>query len=411
MFAVSLRKNALIVLLIVLLCTLLVMQLVSYQPFGTETGGMAIDPPEAGAETATEEEQPEIRLRLDVHLPEANYRQLAALMHQTETALPHMIIEVVNHPPEEARERLLAAADGGELADVVLLDFQWASEFAAAGYLARWPEGSMSAADDPVSRMTGWNGYRWLVPYRTDPYVLAYSGSADSAATGESLPRTVEEWVEWQAVRAADGEHAGLIYADPDDPRAFVSLLWAMGGKWTKGDGGMVTPSEDSLPILELLFGRVPEMEEMDEMEQTEVRPLAVTEKLTEDDMWERFTAGTLPFVIVPLSELESRDLAHKQWPGLVEEAGPLWLGGAGFAVSSQAADPERAFEWLSVLLDGHSSDAGRAGLPEEADLFWPDPELPAKAAVLGKALPALYSGEIEPATFNEWLETQWPAP
>lgn len=401
----SLRRNALIVLLILLLCTLLVMQLVSSQPFGTETGGMTIDPPEGGTETQAEEEQPEIRLSLDVHLPEADYRQLASLVHRAEDALPHIVIEAVNHPPEDARERLLDAADYGELSDVVLLDFQWASEFAAAGYLARWPKESGPSGENPATRMTGWNGYRWLVPYQTDPHVVAYGGSLDPDNPEESLPRTLEEWAEWQAERSADAAHEGLVYADPDDPRAFMSLLWAMGGKWEQRDG-MLVPAEDSLPILELLFARVPETDET-----ATRKPLAVMEKMTDEDMWARFAEGTLPFVIVPLSELERRDLAHKRWPGLVEDAGPLWLGGTGFAVSSQASDPDRAFEWLSVLLDGQIPATGWEELPEEAELVWQDPEWPDKAAALGKALPALYGGEMDPAAFLDWLKAQWPAP
>lgn len=402
----SFRKNALIVFLIIILCTLLVMQLVSSQPFGTETAGIAPDPPETGTETATEEEQPEIRLRLDVHLSEAEYRQLASLMHQAETALPHVMIEAVNHPPEEARARLLAAAGDGELADVVLLDFEWVSEFAAAGYLARRPEGSLWPTDEPVSRMTGWNGYRWNVPYRTDPHVVAYSGSLEQAAPGENPPRTMEEWDELQARLGEGDEHAGLIYADPDDPRAFVSLLRAMGGSWEQSDGGMVIPDEDSLAVLELLFGQTPATEE------TAARyPLVVTEKLTDEQMWERFNDGTLPFIIVPLSELAERELTHKQWPGLVEESKPLWLGGTGFAVSSSAAEPERVFDWLSELLAGHSPGSGLGWAAEEADLFWGDPELPGKMMAIGKALSSLYSGETDAAAFIELLLAQWPAP
>lgn len=405
--AVSFRKDALIVVLIIILCTLLVMQLVPNEPFGADADAFSPHLPEPGGETAADQPQPDIRLTVDVHMADEAYRKLADRLRRAERAFPHIRADIANFPSDGAKRRLLAAAGAGELADVVLLDFDWVGAFAARGHLARWPGGAGTAADDLLARRTGWNGYRWLAAYETDPYVVAFSGSLETAAPDASVPRTLEEWSALREARGAEPP-GGLIYADPEDPRAFVSLVSAMGGRWGRTEDGMFLPGENGLFVLELLYGRA-----TDEEGEPVLQPLAVTEKLAEEDLWRRFSEGTLPFVVVPLSELAARGLAHKRVDGLTEESGygMFWIKGTGFAVSSAAANAAEAFDWLETALAGHDPGPGGDWPPDLAEAFAGDPELEDKLAVLKEALPALHAGEADAVQFLDMLDAKRPAP
>lgn len=403
----SLRKDALIVLLITILCMLLFMQWFPPEPPETGAGGLAAEPPDAAAAAKEDEPRPDIRLAMDVHLPEEAFRRLNERLEQMNRSFPHVRVEAANFPREGAVERLDEAAAAGELADIVMLDLEWAARFAAKGHLARWP-GHEHPASDPVQQLTGWNGYRWIAPWETDPYVVAYSGSLEAFAPGESLPRTLGEWAELADRLKAGSGVGGLIYADPDDPGAFITLISAMGGSWRRTESGMIAPGDNGREILALLFGVGPEGG-------GERAPLAVTEKLAREDMWRRFADGTLPIIIVPLSELAGRGMAHRQVAGLVaaEDAGAraYWIKGTGLAVSSSSGFAGEAFEWLETLLFGR--DPGTAGRwPEHmAVAFGGDPDLPDKLEALKAALPSLYAGGTGADAFLESLEAQRPAP
>lgn len=405
--AVSIRKDALIVLLIAMLCMLLFLQLVPSDPPGESVGKMAAAPPDAEADAAQDEARPEIRLAMDVHLPEESFRRLNGRLEQMSRAFPHVRVDAANFPRDGAQDRLLEAAGRGELADIVMLDLEWAGRFAARGHLARWPGDDRPAAD-PVQLLTGWNGYRWVAAYETDPYVVAYGGSLEAAAPGESLPRSLEEWARLRDAPAAEDGAGGLIYADPDDPGAFISLVLAMGGDWERAEGGMIVPGESGTPVLELLFGHPPA-----EGASGAGRPLMVTQRLEREEMWRRFSDGTLPIVIVPFSELYARGLAHRQIAGLVdtEETGTYWIRGTGLAVSSSSGAADEAFEWLETFLAGHAPAAAGRWTERMADVFGGDPELPDKLDALRAALPALYAGETPADRFAEALKAAWPAP
>jgi len=406
---VSFRKDALIVLLIVILCTILVMQLYPAEPPGTDTGTFRPAPAEEGAEARTDDSRPDIRFTMDVHLTEDAYRTLSDRLSQTARAFPHVSVDVANLPPDEARIRLLEAAEAGHLADIVMLDLAWVGEFAAKGHLSRWPNGSGRMPDDPVQRLTGWNGYRWVAAYETDPYVVAYSGSMDIAAPGEALPRTLEEWADLRARRGEAGIVDGLIYADPDDPGAFISLVAAMGGSWQRANDGVIVPGDNGTDILGLLFGRT----EDGEGERPPLYPLAVTDKLEEEEMWQRFSDGSLPLIIVPLSELSARGLANLQLSGLTDAgaAGTFWIRGTGFAVSSASPAAEEAFDWLETLVAGRDSGTAGASQPHVMDAFGGDPELPAKLDALRNAAARLLSGESDATSFADLLAEGRPAP
>jgi hypothetical protein len=405
----SFRKDALIVLLIVILCTILVMQLFPTEPLGTDAGTFQPVPAEEGAETRADDPRPDIRFTMDVHLPEDAYRALSNRLSQTARAFPHVSVDVANFAPDEARNRLLEAAEAGELADIVMLDLAWVGEFAAKGYLSRWPNGPGRTSEDPVQRLTGWNGYRWIAAYETDPYVVAYSGHMEIAAPGETLPRTLEEWAGLRARRGEKRVADGLIYADLEDPGAFISLVSAMGGSWQRADDGRIVPGEDGAEILGLLFGRT----EAGDGGRPPLYPLAVMEKLEKEEMWRRFSDGTLPFIVVPLSELSARGLANRQLSGLTEAgaAGTFWIRGTGLAVSSASAAAEEAFDWLETLVAGRDSGTARAWQLHMLDAFGGDPELPAKLDALRSAAALLLSGETDAAGFAESLAEQRPAP
>lgn len=405
---VSFRKNALIVLLIIALCTVLVMQLVPNEPLGMHTGAVSPIVPDDGTKAKEDDAPSEIRFSMDVHVTEPSYRALSELLREAERELPHVRIELASHPMQNSEGRLVTAAESGELADLLLLDFDWIGTFAASGYLARWPAGYPASGDDPLSQAVSWNGYRWAVPFETDPYVVAYNGSQEALSPDEALPNTPEEWADFRVRRSAAGMADGLVYSDPDDPRAFVSLLAAMGGGWERLEDGQLVPDENSLSAMDLLFGSIPEDDKSGPL-----YPLAVTEKLEEEEMWRRFSEGSLPLVVVPLSRLSAQGFAGNRIPGLVEDDLPVspWINGTAFAVSSTASDPAQAFEFLVTLLSGH--DPGKeAILPSRGHSpFAGEPDLADSLGELADAMSLLYAGEIDAEGFLERMVANKPAP
>lgn len=293
----------------------------------------------------------------------------------------------------------------GSAPDIMLLSNEWVNEFAASGYLSHQLEQFIQIKNSNATELMSWNGYTWAVPLSEDPYVVAVNRSAEGLFPGDQqMPRSLDEWIQLRTIRSAEGLTDGIIYYDSEDPFAFVSLILAFGGEWVKAESGMVQLFDQDGLLLDLLFGAAPEDDKNGAL-----YPLAITDRMSADEMWDSFADGRTPIVITRLSELQSRGYAHWQIPALVETADvnySLWRTGLSFAVASTSSYPEQAYRWLQAMTEGESGWA-----PSEQDkAFESDPDLMSKMTIMKDVLKEFHQGIIDFSEINNRLSERWTA-
>lgn len=401
----SLRRNILIAIAIIVLCTLLIAQMLRDQATYSSAGNISIERTPLSAETEGAESEQIVELTAAVVVNAEQYAQLTKRNEQLREDFPHIQVKLMPLDASEAYDYYKEQSRLGSAPDMMLLANEWVNEFAASGYLSHQLEQFIQVKNSNATELMSWNGYTWAVPYWEDPYVVAVNPTVEGLFLGDTLlPRSLEEWNMLRVIRSADGLTDGIIYYDPDDPYAFVSLILSLGGEWVREPGGMIQLSASQDRLLDLLFGASPEDDK-----NVPLYPLAVTEAYSPDELWSSFAEGKIPIVIARLSELQTRGFAEWQIPGLVEMEEPqysLWRTGYSFAVASTSAYPEHAFRWLQALTEG---GIGSSPSPQDK-AFEADPDLMRKMKILQEVLEELYQKQIEPLEVNNRLSELWSA-
>ena len=401
----SFRKNILIVLAIIALSMLLIMQLIGTRTPQTSSGNNTPEPASEETSRADEEADKIIRLNAVVHMSPEDFQAFANRRDSVRSVLPNVQVELTNVTEDgNVMTFYREQARLGISPDIMLLNNEYVSEFAAAGYLSHQLERYIPVRSSKLDGQIGWNGYTWAVPYEHDPYVIISNMTeAGGFAEGEALPTTVEGWQQLRDKRTAEGRQEGLIHIEAQDPFALVSLIWALGGEWTQADNGMLQLSSESVPLLGLLYGG-----DSITGQKEAFAPLLVTQPLSSDDKWEQFEQGLIPIMVVRLSELKARGGdSYLPVTALVKETAEegLWAAGTSFAVSSVSEHPGEAFAWIEAMR--RSDDT----VPETMiRTFNQDPELRLKLAMLAFLMPELARGMIPVEETNSRLSELWSA-
>src|SRR5690606_17268079 len=120
-----------------------------------------------------DEPEPEIapgikQIDVEVAMSANEFTALLQLKQQYQSTHADLIINLENVPAKEAYNKWKKASQLGEAPDIMLLDNNWVTEFAALGYLL--PVDSFLTSDILAQQMeqaisqVKWNGYLWGIP-------------------------------------------------------------------------------------------------------------------------------------------------------------------------------------------------------------------------------------------------------
>jgi multiple sugar transport system substrate-binding protein len=293
------------------------------------------------------------------------------------------VIEIEGLPAEadQQREQLvrrLAARDAS--IDVVGLDVIWTAEFAAAGWILKWPEsrasplrsGRIKAAVESAS----YSGGLWAVPLSTNAQLLWYREDrvAEVPATWNALLERAEAIGVPGTLQLQGQRYEGLTVF-------FVSLLSSAGGAVLDPSGAAVSldhePTRRALEIMRRV-GRSPAAD-----------PALATSR--EDDARLAFESGSPAFMlnysfVWPSARSNAPQVADHmgwaRWPAVLpERPSRVAIGGVNLGVAAFSLHPELAFDAATCLAGDYSQRlaATLGGLPPTSLSLYEDP------AVLGR--------------------------
>jgi ABC-type glycerol-3-phosphate transport system substrate-binding protein len=403
---VSKRKNVIIAVSIVVLCMLLITQIIGDHSPRPSAREVALQLSDSGARDTEDLPEEQVQLNAIVRMSDKQFQELEELNSLYNEKQSAVRVTLTNYTKNNAYSYLKEHARIGDNPDILLLDYTWVNEFAAAGYLSHQLESHIKVKNSNLDQLLHWNNYVWAEPYYSDPYVAVLNERAILNNEMEALPSSLNEWIDYQAARSSkeDNIPGGIVYAQQDDPLAFISLVWMLGEKWEQADNGMYVIAGESDSLMDLLFGK----KEVDG-ETDSGSALLFTESLSDEEKWNRFDEGLLPILIMKLSELEQERPNLKDYAyALVRTDGERkggWVAGSGFAVSSTSTYPEEAFKWINAM-----DENNRRADPSEVvgQSFQSDPELLLKLDVIKAQLVGLYNGSIEAVSWNAAITDRW---
>jgi ABC-type glycerol-3-phosphate transport system substrate-binding protein len=295
-------------------------------------------------------------LRLATNLPPSEFALLEQIVEQFRTSRPSIDVRLENLPERDAYARLKRAAQLGEAPDIMLLDNDRVSEFAALGYLQ--PVDSLLTTDLQAQQMeqafarVKWNGYLWGVPKDIDLYVIAYN-AARLGEWGAAPPASSEDLIALQRTLHNPDEGKFGIYFDPGDPYAFAAVVRSLGGGRTMSKAYPLKLSDANVLKAAESFLYAPTDSARAEQGQlaqsfpqagTSWRPwdLLAQGKLagyvTSFSDWRQHTSRTLTMAALPLPKGEN------VWDG-------TWLSGTSFVISARTAYGREAFDLIRELV------------------------------------------------------------
>lgn len=403
--------------------------------------------PTAGDESTTDEPAPEAgqsakQLKMAVSLPSKPFALLQQLKEQYQSLHPGVEIALENIPDEAAYGKLKKAAQLGEAPDIMLLDNQWVTEFAALGYLL--PVDSMLTGGLQAEQLeqalaqVKWNGYLWGVPRSLDAYVIVYNAKRLGESSAGKTPSTSEDLVALhkQTNKPEEGKYG--IYIDAADSHSFVGLARMLGGAKTASKSAPFELSDPAVQkSLEAFLYSIPDGTK------EEAKPLAKSfprEGATWKP-WEQLAQGKLVGYITTFSEWKQNDSAAVVMDRLPLPKGEeLWKGpwllGTSFAISAKSEYAKEAFELIRDLVSSGASLqswAAGGGLPAQKGAYLSgikndaafqkvgvyidqddaQPYVPQRAkqmAALQAQLEQLWKGDVSFKTFADSIVAEWNA-
>ncbi len=435
------RKRSLIVLFSLILCSSV---LLPRFLGGTDPRSSTIINGDAGENQAVrqpETNEKETPLQVAVSMHPSEFAMLYRLTGAFETGHPGIRIQLQNIESDKAYSELKNAAMFGEAPDVMLLDNAWVNDFAASGYLLPVDEFFTSELQSQQIRsmmeQVKWNGYIWGIPKDADPYIMAWNRQRFAEKHFSGPPESPESLLSMNRVFTQPEQKKYGLYFEPDDPYAFISIVWSLGVSWGSGtDGAQANLHEPDkakrletlLMTLEETFGGETES------------PAAPPQPQAEGNPWERLNNGSIAMLIATVSQYKQNAAKGAEMAQLpaAKENGTLkgsWLKGRSYCISARSPYAKEAFQWIQTMTEVEAQlkmmEAG-GGLPalisayetlqmrndphfqqyvismERGRVFSAQPELPLKTEILQSQLEKLRKGEQTVKQFAERVEQLW---
>lgn len=396
----SVRKNALIGLAIIVLCMLLITQLIGKPTPRQPEGNLTLEAIGKDQEITNDQPTEIIHLTATVHLSQMQFEALKERNDRFSKEHPYIQVQLENIDVKQAYTILKEHAKAGLSSDIMLLDYIWTNEFAASGYLSHELDSYIPMKVSAASPYTVWNGYSWAVPSYYDPYVMVMNNPVFQDYG--SYPVTFDEWQQFQEIYSEGDQSQSAIYLEANDPYAFMSLMWSLGEEWGQAANGMYEIHTAETVFHNKLFAPR-DYEGKDEP----IPPLVVTDPLLSNEKWNLVSTGIVPAMIVKLSEWRSYLNDNGANPNLLLKQfdGGLCLTGTGYAVSADSEHQAEAFEWIAAM---RQLSSGPDAEVLSGRSFSADPELYKKMEMLRGTLPLLYEGSMTTEEWNELLVQRW---
>lgn len=378
-----------------------------------------------------------IELTATVFMQLEEFKLMSEWNEEFQQLHPGTTITITNLAYEQSYLYLKEQAKSGQGSDIMMLDNNWISEFAARGYLSHrasdFTPSDIGSTHNQVLAQTEWNGYTWAIPHSIDPYIIVWN---PSLIHGESdIPKTIDQWQTLHDSLLLNDPNYEGIYVNGNDEQAFISLIMAFRGNWSEEIEQMYTlKSDQDIHLLEQLM-----TSEIADNKDGLRKPLVHMDSYTSNEYWEKFANNQFAAMVVPLSEW----MVHKNseeyisvslLSGDTQDAG-LWLAGSSYAVSSQTLHQEMAYNWINWMTNlnhqiqtmsvTYKLPAGVTTLDSNSFLNLPYPEILSKAVEKGRTWgrdpqlsvklnilrQEMSSLVKDPSLFNEWneqLEQSW---
>lgn len=342
----------------------------------------------------------DIELTATVYMDTEQFRLLSAWNDEFEQLHPGTTIKLTNLTYEQSYLYSKEQAKAGQSANILMLDNNWISEFAARGYLSyranEFTPNDIGPTFNQALAQVEWNGYTWAVPHSVDPYIIVWNPSLVKKEEESKLPESLDDWlILHDSLLLNDPTYEG-IHVDSSDEQSFVSLIWAFRGNWSKELDRMYTLDTDKdIELLQKLMETDP-IDNKDGL----TKPLLHMQPLSPSESWDRFANNQFAAMVVPLSEWMARKeggeaIAVSLLGGNADDTG-LWLSGTSYAVSSQTIHQEMAYSWIAWMTNlthqiqtlgvAYKLPANLTTLDSNSLLNLPQSELLAKAVEVGRA-------------------------
>lgn len=301
---------------------------------------------ESEPEPFPDEEKAPGRLEIVVNMESDEFAKLQELSDQF-AQNTGASIELVNKSSEDAYkvfERMLALHNAP---DILMVDDHWIRSFAQQGYLLPTDSYYAGAAVSSLSGLQAfseWNGYLWAVPKDLDPYVLVYNPVILSGLGFETPPVTLDNWSRlfFAYLQTNAQQNSPVLLAGHfEDPLAFLSLVRRMGGGALK---------EEGLSKLELSTGEKAALLLLEK-----ARPYMLSSSAASPEaLWDKLASGEVAAAVVRYSEARRHpsSILRTELPSSLPASLMMTGEGRSLAVSSSAADPKLANEWITAVTE-----------------------------------------------------------
>ncbi len=341
----------------------------------TQVMGQAIFDPSAyqpPKEKTALSEQPGLRqpvlkkteLRVVVSMKASEFTMLQQINQAFEKKNPEIKVILDNIADTAAYSDLKAAASSGS-ADVFLLDNSWVGEFSANGFLSNktdeWFTNDVQANQfSPILKQLKWNKYIWGIPLDVDSYVLAWNKKNVAASKPANPPVSAEQLLEINKTVKDQGKDAAAIglYVDPQDPDAFLSLIWSLGSTWPQeqsGAGGQqpsVAELLNSFYLLKEGGKQNPDSKTAAASERLNGYPF-VTDQF---DPWQQLKQGNITYMIAKASsyleqQSDSLDVSFLTPASSSRSFHGAALSGRSFTISAYSRQIPQALLWIEEVV------------------------------------------------------------
>ncbi|MEB3100656.1 sugar ABC transporter substrate-binding protein [Ferviditalea candida] len=337
-----------------------------------------------GQTSGTKPESDSKTLKVAVSMSTAEFTALQKINQAYEENHPGADISLQNIPGNEAYSSIKSAAQSGVLPDILLIPNGWVNEFAASGFLSYRTEDFFTGRNqanelEPLVSQMKWNGYIWGIPKDADPYVLVWNKTVLSQKGLDGPPNTPQEFLSSLQLLAGPEENAPMVYIDPEDPYALISLVWALGGDWA-GEGSSSPDGKKAAGLDKLLEAvYTPTIKKADKkQEKAQDKLLGKYIFPKRSDPWAALNQGSFAMMIARASDFlnhRSAGIGVSMLPAVRkgESVKAGWLDGRSFCVAAQSDAVTEAFDWIKAV----TAEKNQEIFLTEANI------LPAAAAVL----------------------------
>lgn len=409
------------------------------------TGSSQRVKPNTGSEVAAfdplpAEGQAQKQIKFAVAMSAKEFDILRQLKDQYQSAHPNVFVQLENIAEETAYAKWKKAAQLGEAPDVMLLDNDWVSEFAALGYLlpidAMLQGGMQHEQMDQALAQVKWNGYMWAVPKQLDLYIVAYP-NVRLAEWGGRPPQSSEELLTLhrQAHRPEEGKYG--LYADIRNSQVFVALSRMVGGQAAQALGVPIELRDSSVRRTLETFLTL----HADQTRGEGIKPLVKSFPATGPTWrpWEQLAQGTMLGYITTFSDWkqnESGALSASRFP-LPKGEEPWkgsWVWGKSLAISAKTEVGAEAFALIRELSSPHAVQKfwqGAGVLPAQSGAYTAEirsdpafqtvaimidqdaaalrmPQRAGQMDVMKRELERLWRGEQAFQAFADTVATEW---